>query len=289
MPSSPPSAPRAALWLPPLSLAGCVRGAMLRDTTGAALEAGQRFNHYPATPLCTLTWWFEGTGETLAPGSAANLSSPRSAPEARFLFAGPQTRPTVTWNPGPARGMMLLLMPDALYQLLGLDASGWVDRTAAAREALPGDWLAMGEAVLSAGDAHGGLQRVEDFLVSRWRAIRGQSSSPRYLEWAEALALRAATTQAGRSLRQVERRIRAWAGQPLRELRGFGRAERAFFDGLAAADAGDLKWSDVALGAGYFDQSHMNRASRRITGFAPEELRRRIAGDEGFWAYRVWQ
>ena len=77
--------------------------------------------------------------------------------------------------------------------------------------------------------------------------------------------------------------------QPLRELRGFGRAERAFFDGLAAADAGELQWSAVAIDAGYFDQPHMNRASRRITGFAPEELRRRIAEDEGFWAYRVWQ
>lgn len=282
-------ATRATLWLPPLSLAGCVRGAMLRDTTGARLEAGQRFNHYPATPLCTLTWWFEGTGETLEPGAAAHLDSPRSAPAAKILLTGPQTRPTVTWNPGPARGMMLLFMPDALHQLIGIEVPRWIDRTAPVEEALPADWLAVCQAVLSARDERDGLQKVEDFLVPRWQAVRGPSTSLRYREWAEALSLRAATTQAGRSLRQVERRIRSWAGQPLRELRGFGRAEHAFFDGLAAADNGDLKWSDVAAGAGYFDQSHMNRASRRITGFAPEELRRRITEDEGFWAYRVWQ
>lgn len=282
----PRSTTRTSLWLPTLSLAGCVRGAMLRDTTGARLEAAQRFNHYPATPLCTLTWWFEGTGETLAPGAVADLDSPRTVVAARVQLSGPQTRPTVTWNPGPARGMMLLFMPDALHQLTGIDVPRWVDRTAPAEQALPAEWLAMCRSVLSTRDELVGLRSIEDFLVARWR---GPSTTPRYREWAEALALRAATTQAGRSLRQIERRIRDWAGQPLRELRGFGRAEHAFFDGLAAADNGELKWSEVAVGAGYFDQSHMNRASRRITGFAPEELRRRIAEDEGFWAYRVWR
>lgn len=185
--------------------------------------------------------------------------------------------------------MMLLFMPDALHQLIGMEVPRWVDRTAPADEALPDDWLAMCDAVLSARNERDGLQQIEAFLVSRWREVRGSSASPRLREWVEALALRAATTQTGRSLRQTERRVRAWAGQPLRELRGFGRAERAFFDGLAAADAGELQWSAVAVDAGYFDQPHMNRASRRITGFAPEELRRRIAEDEGFWAYRVWQ
>lgn len=282
-------ATRSTLWLPPLALAGCVRGAMLRDTTGAQLEPGQRFNHYPATPLCTLTWWFEGTGETLEPGTAATLSSPRSAPTATVLFTGPQTRPTVTWNPGPARGMMLLLMPDALHRLVGLDVSQWTDKTAPADAALPADWQAMGLEVLSAGSDTHGLRLIETFLTARWTGVRDTLASRRYRDWAEALALRAATTQTGRSLRQIERRVRTWAGQPLRELRGFGRAEHAFFDGLAAADAGALRWSEVAIDAGYFDQSHMNRASRRITGFAPEELRRHITEDEGFWAYRVWQ
>jgi AraC-like DNA-binding protein len=262
---------------------------MLRDTTSARLAPEQRFNHYPATPLCTLTWWFEGSGETLEPGSEASLFSPRTAPAANILLTGPQTRPTVTWNPGPARGMMLLLMPDALHQLVGLDVPQWIDRTAPAGDALPADWLTMCQAVLSAKDESTGLQIIEAFLAARWSAARAGLPSPRYREWAEALAVRAATTQAGRSLRQIERRIRTWAGQPLRELRGFGRAERAFFDGLAAADAGKLQWSAVAVDAGYFDQPHMNRASRRITGLAPEELRRRIAEDEGFWAYRVWQ
>ena len=35
------------LWLPPLALAGCVRAAMLRDTRGRELNAGQRENFSP--------------------------------------------------------------------------------------------------------------------------------------------------------------------------------------------------------------------------------------------------
>lgn len=39
---------------------------------------------------------------------------------------------------------------------------------------------------------------------------------------------------------------------------------------------------------GYADQSHLSRETRRITGFPPGELRRRIIEDESFWVYRIW-
>ncbi len=106
---------------------------------------------------------------------------------------------------------------------------------------------------------------------------------------AQGLALHAATSRTGRSLRQIERCIRQWAGQPLRELRGLGRAERAFFEAMALQDAQRPDWSDLAVGEGYSDQSHLCRDSRRITGFTLEQLRKRIATDEGSWPYRIWQ
>ena len=60
---------------------------------------------------------------------------------------------------------------------------------------------------------------------------------------------------------------------PLRELRGFGKAEQAFFDTIAAdAAQGSVKWADVAAGAGFSDQSHLCRVTRRITGFTPQAL-----------------
>jgi AraC-like DNA-binding protein len=95
---------------------------------------------------------------------------------------------------------------------------------------------------------------------------------------------------AGRSLRQVERRIKQWARLPLRGLRGFGRAEQAFFRGMSDA-SGTRKphWAALAESSGFADQSHLCRVTRRITGFTPDALYRRIAEDEGFWSYRLWQ
>lgn len=71
----------------------------------------------------------------------------------------------------------------------------------------------------------------------------------------------------------MERRIRQWAGQPLRELRGLGRAERAFFEAMASdGEAASPVWSELALNEGYSDQSHLCRDSRRITGYSPVQL-----------------
>jgi AraC-like DNA-binding protein len=267
---------------------------MGRNTGDVALSEAQRFNHFPATPLCTLSWWFTGCSEQLlpaAPGAPITPDSPRATMPGRFVFGGPHSRPTASWNPGPVHGMMLLLLPDALHRLAGVDATRWLNRLADAAEVLPPPWLAMCEAVQAAPDDDTRVRHIEQFLDPLWQAARPRQAlqTQRYQDWAEGLALRAATSAPGRSLRQVERRIKQWAGQPLRELRGLGRAERAFFEALAAADQGRLNWAEVAAEGGYADQSHLCRESRRVTGFSPEELRRRIAEDESFWSYRLWQ
>lgn len=283
---SAPSHAYSRLLLPHPSLAGCVRGLMCRSTLGLTLSAEQRFNHYPATPLCSLNWWLEGTAEWLAPGAPACSSSPRQALPVALSLSGPQTTPSITWNPGPAHGLMLMLMPDALQRLTGLAAEALMNRTVDAAGLLPPAWLSMAADVASAPNDEERMARIEAFLQPLWRT-QPLPALQRYADWAEGLALHAATSAPGRSLRQIERRIRSWAGQPLRELRGLGRAERAFLAGLRAPQP--PAWAQLALEQGYADQSHLCRESRRITGFAPAELRRRIATDEGFWAYRVWQ
>ncbi len=41
-----------------------------------------------------------------------------------------------------------------------------------------------------------------------------------------------------------------------------------------------VNWAGVAAAAGYADQSHFSRETRRVTGFAPGQFRRRMAVDE---------
>lgn len=102
------------------------------------------------------------------------------------------------------------------------------------------------------------------------------------------LALKAVAGGHGDSLRQVERRIKRWSGQSMQALRRVSRAESTFHRVRREMEAGEVLWSALAQDAGYADQAHLCRETRRVTGFSPEELRRRIDTDEAFWAYRVW-
>jgi AraC-like DNA-binding protein len=275
------------LWLPPLALAGCVRAVMLRDTRGRALDAVQRENYFPATPLVQLFWWAEGGSEWLAtPGFSV---PPPERVQAPVMLGGPFTRPTHTRNPGAIHAFKLLLLPDAFVALTGIALDRLVNRVVDARELLPGDWCAWAAQMSAAENDDARLRLLEGFLLPRWQALGSDRPGHRYAAWTEALAVRAATSAAGRSLRQLERRIKAWAGLPLRELRAVSRAENAFY-AVAAAEGGDgVNWADIAADTHYADQSHLCRETRRLTGFSPEELRRRILVDEAFWAYRLWR
>lgn len=275
------------LWLPPLALAGCVRAVMLRDTRGRALDAVQRENFFPASPLVSLFWWAEGSSEWLAtPGFSAPPPERRHAP---VMFGGPFTRPTHTRNPGEISAFKLLMLPDAFLALAGVPLDTHVNQVRDAREVLPPDWLAWAGQMSAAPDDAARLALLQDFLVPRWQALGAQRPGHRYAAWTEALAVRAATSAAGRSLRQLERRIKAWAGLPMRELRAVSRAESAFYAVAAAEGGGGVNWAEIAAGSDYADQSHLCRETRRLTGFSPEDLRRRIATEEAFWAYRLWR
>lgn len=278
------------LWLPHASLASCVRAVISRNTTHLQLTEPQRYNHFPVSPSCGLWWMFEGSGEMLATGAPAHPDSPRTKLPLPLIFNGPNLHPVVSWNPGPVHGLMLVIQPDALALLTGIDPGAYIDRVVAAQDVLPPDWLAWSRTLFDAPNDAQRVALIEDFLDARWQAVRprGPLHSHMLADWQQGLTVRAATSGLGRSLRQMERRIKQWTGQPLRELRGMSRAERMFFDTTLALDQGDVNWTELASEAGYTDQSHFCRQTRRFTGFSPEELRRHIAEEESFWAYRLW-
>jgi len=275
------------LWLPPLTLAGCVRGVMLRDTRGRALNAAERENYFPATPLVQLFWLAEGEIEWLAaPGFSVPTPHLRPAP---VMLGGPFTLPTHTRNVGEMWAFKLLMLPDAFTALTGIALDAHVNQIVDPRPLLPPDWREWAEAMSCALDDAARLQLLEAFLLPRWQALGTQQPGHRYAAWSEALAVRAATSAAGRSLRQLERRIKAWAGLPMRELRAVSRAESAFYAVAAADGGGGVNWADIAVSNDYADQSHLCRETRRLTGFSPADLRRRIQTEEAFWAYRLWR
>lgn len=286
--------PSGQLWLPAAGLSACVRATVVRNTVGHVLTDAQRFNHFPAAPLCSLSWWFEGCSHNVLltdDNRHAPLSAPRQPMPGRWVLGGPHTQPTCSWCPGPVHAMMVLLMPDAFHQLTGLEPEALTNRIVDAEAVLPPDWLPMLHDVQAAPDDATRLARLEAFLAPRWAACRHPLplQAHRYADWATHLAQRAAVSGPGRSLRQWERRVKRWAGLPMRELQVLARSEQAFFQAADAHVQGDaVRWAEVAADTGYADQAHLCRVSRRITGFSPEALRRGMAEDEAFWPYRLW-
>lgn len=279
------------LWLPQPSLSQCVRAIVVRSTLGIGRHWPEswQYNHFPATPLCGISWFIAGHSDLLDEGCPAAPGSPgRRLPQASF--SGPVTRPTVSRNSAEGHALMLMLMPDAAQALTGLNPAQWVNRLEPLETALGPGWQSLSDAVISAPDDDARVTLIEEFLAPRWQATRPSAAAPgllRLQDWAHGLATRAASSGGGRSLRQMERRIKGWTGLPMRELRGLSRAEQAFFRVLAHGEE-PVRWSEVASDVGYSDQSHLCRETRRVTGFAPAELRSRIAEDESFWMYRIW-
>lgn len=276
---------KTRLWLPPLRLSGCLRGAMLRDTRGRVLSETERDNYFPATPLVSLIFWLEGSSEwRTAPGFALPQGEPFESP---LMLAGPFTLPSTTQNPGPIHAIKLLFLPDAFAALTGIAPGNHVNQVVDARAVLPPDWNAWAATLPALSDDAARLASIEAFLSARWQATP-RPAVERYAAWSQALAVRAATSAAGRSLRQAERRVKAWAGVPMRELRAVSRAEALFLAVCAAEPQGSVPWAELAADHDYADQAHLCRETRRLAGFSPELLRQKMFSEEAFWAYRLW-
>lgn len=275
--------PSSQFIAPPLSLASCVRGIVVRSTVGCALPPEQRLNRYPATPFPTLYLQLLGESAMVEPWDPAMV-----CPEGGVLLSGAQTRPTATGNPGPTHFMMVLFFPDALHRLTGVDMNGIVDQFPALDAVLGPEWQELAARMVAApGDAER-VALLEDFLEPRWRAARPGGAFDGVGDWVNRLGAQAAAAGLGRSVRMVERRIREWSGQPMRRLRRAYRAEQSFFAAREAARHGKVSLGEVAHQGGYADQSHMNRETREIIGISPGEMLRRMLDDESYWIYRIW-
>ncbi|MDP3653428.1 MAG: helix-turn-helix domain-containing protein [Rhodoferax sp.] len=275
----------AALIAPRLSLASCVRTYVTRSTLGAELRVEQRYNHFPAGAFCSMTWLLQGESTIIRRGDESIHE-----PLPKLAFAGPQTLPSVSVNPGPVSSFMVILIPAAVRALADVDLAALVNRVVPMETVLGAAWQALGQAVAQAPDDATRVQLVEAFLEPRWSAVRQEAmpAADRQRYWVEGLALRAATSGVGQSLRQVERRIKQWAGLPLRDLRRLARSEESFIQARTAVESSTPNWSDIAADGGYADQAHLCRDTRRVTGLSPTELKKAVLEDEGFWLYRLW-
>lgn len=273
----------ARLHLPSLAMAGCIHMAMERDTRGRQLPRTQRLSFYPASPLPSVSWIFEGELRMVDdPDGIQDLKL--SEPLPRIVFTGPTRKPSASWSPGTVHALSVAFYPDALSRLLGIRAEDFGDRI------LPLKGLVSGAVLdrLASIDSTNGppFEQVESALQPLWQGMGASEGAADMRSWIVLLARRAALTRAETGVRQLQRSIKGLAGQSQRDLRRYARTEGAF----ALSDGGDLEkvsLAEVAAVAGYSDQSHLGREVRRVTGFSPKQFGDRLQNDEAFWMYRL--
>ncbi|MBV1885794.1 MAG: helix-turn-helix domain-containing protein [Parvibaculaceae bacterium] len=259
---------------------------MERDTRERTLSDEQRFNFFPASPFCTISWFFEGVSFLVDP-SNPTPSSERPVPQ--ISFAGPQTKPMASWNPGVVHALTVGIYPEAWKQLVESDLETLVDKTLPLEDVASGALLDLCKEVLAGPKNETHFQQFMRGLGPIWISSRAPRlrAYHRLSDWTHELATKAASSGTGKSVRQAQRRIKSWTGQNQRDLQIYARNEALFERTLAAALKGNLDLAEIALDAGFSDQAHMGRSVRKLTGMSPAKLNQLIATAEAFWCYRL--
>lgn len=268
--------PISKLFLPPPELSGCVFAAVYRNTRGAKLCAADRINHFPASPLVSVTLVRYGALLLQLPDRDWT-SAPQTSPLPRITVMAPQDTPTTSWALDEIEAISLGIYPDA-WRNLGGD-------TACSR--VPISFVNALEHFSTAADPNAGWQALCDSLAPKWAQNRPRPwhQVSGMTDWVKRLVTRAALSGSGRSLRSAERRVKRYSGQTRRTLEFFSAFEA--LQATAQQNTG-MPLAEIAHEAGYSDQSHMGRAVRRATGFSPARLNRAIQTEEAFWCYRLF-
>lgn len=243
----------------------------LRDVVECAIvveRAAGSLSRFPAMPRAMLT---------LVPGvdGAAAVS-----------FHALSTRAATHAHAQPLRALGLVLPPDTAARLLGMSTGAvvdatlpWADVSGAAEAAR------LDDAVQQAGDDRARLAALQSSLQ------RVLARGPERVQRARAEALRrlclAVGGQGARAAaalalgeRQLERRCQALLGLRPKQLQRITRLHGLLSDALRQQRLPD---ADAALAAGYYDQSHLARDARLLTGATLRELLQQAHADGAWW------
>ena len=261
--------PRSTLFLPPPALSGCLFGGIFRDTRGAEMSPADRINHFPASPLVSVS--LIGSGELwLLPKHEDDTPLPS-------IFAyGPTDHPTSSCAFGPVMALTVGIYHDAWLQLGGDQM--YSNTPKGLTRAL--------EHFAAFENPEKGWGVFCEILEPIWKGLRPTTHKriQGVGDWTRAVMTRAALSGPGQSLRSLERRLKRFSGQTRRNLSFYNSLENLHM--ISQQNTGK-PIADIALEAGYSDQSHMGRAVRRATGFSPARLNRAIVTEESFWCYRL--
>ncbi len=230
------------------------------------------------SPWLLSYWYFRLHGEpsadtpfTVWPDGCLSIAFiPFPVPGPRILATGP--RVTAMQPPLRANSVLLglRLWPDVIHDVTGIEARAFRDALGPAAAALATVFAPLLEPV-------SGLRALEPAKPVFDAALRSMSATWRAPDPAVRRAVRyivaqrgevemsAVATEAGLSLRQVQRRFLERTALTMRE---WARVRR-LRESLALKMRGVEGWSAVAASAGFADHAHLTREFVALTGMAP--------------------
>ena len=274
----------AWLYLPQIELASCIFAAVERNTLQRSLDARERFNYYPASPLPQLSWIFEGQLHLTRLERHAEPSLEPALP--KLVIAGPQTMPSASWSPGAVHALTVSFYPQALSRFLHKPLSHLNNRVEPLEAWASPEFCALAYGLFPHASAHP-FQAWQELLLQHWQQQREQRVLPLLGDWVRSQLSKVAFSDAAISLRQWQRRIKQMTGHSQQDLQFFSQVEETFVRLVTKSESAPKNFSDLAYEAGFADQSHMGRSVKRVTGLSPARFMELMQTEESFWFYRL--
>jgi AraC-like DNA-binding protein len=220
--------------------------------------------------------------ERVLPDGAARLVVVLQRGAAAVHVAGPRARPVVLTMRGHMQGLSIALHPGATLRLFAVPAHELAGRTVAWDDLVDKAQRDLPEQLAAAADD---ATRV-DHVLQALRALQ-RPSDPASLRLVAHAAGHLRAQAGGISVRALaakmelsERRLQQVFASQVGLAPSVWRRLQRLHGTLRLLRTGDApQWAQVALRAGYYDQSHLINEFRALCGLTPQQFLRRIVSD----------
>lgn len=263
------SAMQLRSWRPIAPLRSVVDHFAIRT---ACLGGNRRHHPLPARNDCFLEFYLEDRFRVINVESGAIHEAPR------VVLVGPQSRRREDIvHTGNLKVFHIGFTPTGFYSLFQIPASS-IANSAQSAEAVVGSSINELEEQLALSPTEHWRSNAEQFLLQKLISSRTAAAGHLTAGIARSLLIHHGglpvaelAKRHGRSVRQIERIFEQHVGLSPKLFSRISRLQAALRMGQTEESP---DWSALALAAGYFDQSHMVRDFRELTGETPVGFRR---------------
>jgi AraC-like DNA-binding protein len=220
--------------------------------------------------------------ERVLPDGASRILIVLQRGAASIHVAGASARPVVLTMHGDMHGLSLALHPGATLGLFGVPAGELAGRTVPWDDIVDKTQRDLPEQLAAAADDAARVGHVLQSLRALQRP--SDSASSRLAEHAASqlraraggISVRALAAEMNLSERRLQQVFASQLGLPPSVWR---RLQRLHGTLRLLRKAESPQWAQVALCAGYYDQSHLINEFRALCGLTPQQFLRRVVSD----------